>query len=608
MSKPQRCACGVFGTGVFLGAFFAFCTFLILHNADDDNDDDDSANKVTVNLQVVFGNNFYNRYRNDRQFRVRFVTNFNSQVSTYAESLDSHARVYDGPISTHGQSVFQTGLVFDNVHAANAFADACNERLYDAFPLFEMQTNVYGTMSLIHVTVDGDRVTTAPTLSPTTVQTPRNYLGGTLHALAPEEQRLADCSNQCESDDAVSVSADEFVVSVDEADPHQLQFSTAFADDVVAAALILRTGKNASVAQTYVEPSRIGWMSEDWSTYLDIAYPLQLVLRTTKGQQYVAYVAYYHLLNTPRSYNAIARRVDDSPYGKSYTDYYNSALMICFCTCDSSFCDRPPSPPPLPPRPLPPLSPPPFMGTCLEYTAQYPIGDNPTSAAIVYCHTFRANMTLVDCYCWVCELPYDPSVGIVCASPPPTPAPLLPPPPPSPCPPPPSPHPPPPAIVSGGDYGCVDTGNTMTHTCALNTAYAIKMYVSSGSIIDSVSFTCSDNSQVYIGQKHDRDCEAYDNTGTRSTDQLFGKGLQVMTYTHGHTCDDDYKFAMMTQHGHCTSGRCRRSTDHNCYALAQQFISCPQSYAPVGFTQVKRRKGILIGFSLMCKHHNMLQP
>ncbi|KAK3252344.1 hypothetical protein CYMTET_38378 [Cymbomonas tetramitiformis] len=342
MNKQERRTCQACTAVIFVSAvvIVALSASLGLYYADGDDDD---ANVVTVDLQVEFDNNFYNRYRDDKQFRVRFVTDFNGQVSTYAIALDSHARVYNGPISTYKESKFTTSLVFDNTRAANAFAVACSERVYDAFPTFETQTDVYGTMSLVYVTVDGARVTTAPTLSPSTARTSRNYLGGTLGALPPEEQRLADCSNQCESDDAVSVGADDIVIGVDEADPHTLRFKTAVADDVLAAAIILRTGQNASVNQSYVDPSRVTWQSEDWSAYLDIAYPLQVVLRTAEGQYNVAYVAYYHLLNTPRVYNVVARRVDASPYGESYTDYYNSALMTCFCAqYHTNVCNKSP--------------------------------------------------------------------------------------------------------------------------------------------------------------------------------------------------------------------------------------------------------------------------
>eukprot|EP00854_Cymbomonas_tetramitiformis_P016977 gene16977-20177_t len=161
----------------------------------------------------------------------------------------------------------------------------------------------------------------------------RNYLGGALGGLTPEEQRLVNCSDRCESDSATVSNADDFLVYITEADPHQISFQTRIADEVTNASVILRTGLNASVnissIDTYAQ--RVSWMSEDWIRHLDIAYPLRLVLRTATEHYNVAYIAYYHLLNTPREYTVVAKRVDGSPYGSVYTNYYDSSLMACFC-------------------------------------------------------------------------------------------------------------------------------------------------------------------------------------------------------------------------------------------------------------------------------------
>ncbi|KAK3250288.1 hypothetical protein CYMTET_40338 [Cymbomonas tetramitiformis] len=231
---------------------------------------------------------------------------------------------------------------------------------------------------------------TAPPLSPTS-NGQRNYLGGTYGGLSDEEQRLTVCSDRCESDAVAGRDANDFLVHINEADPHSISFQTPIANDVTNASGILRTGQNVSVSKVYVDTyaQRVGWMSETWLQYLDIAYPLQLVFLMATGHYNVAYVAYYHLYQTPRNYTVVAKRVDESPYGKNYTNYYESTRMACFCACDPSFCDRPPSPPPLPPMPPPPPSPPPYTGTCQEYIADHTYGN--ITGATLYCYTaFRA--------------------------------------------------------------------------------------------------------------------------------------------------------------------------------------------------------------------------
>ncbi|KAK3288328.1 hypothetical protein CYMTET_4218 [Cymbomonas tetramitiformis] len=423
----------------------------------------------------------------------------------------------------------------------------------------------------------------------------RNYLGGALGGLTPEEQRLVNCSDRCESDSATVSNADDFLVYITEADPHQISFQTRIADEVTNASVILRTGLNASVnissIDTYAQ--RVSWMSEDWIRHLDIAYPLRLVLRTATEHYNVAYIAYYHLLNTPREYTVVAKRVDGSPYGSVYTNYYDSSLMACFCACDSSFCDRPPSPPPSLPSPPPPPSPPPYTGTCQEYMASHTVDSDYASAAVAYCYTVRNDLPHDECICSLCGLTN--VSGFACPSPPPpSPPPPAPPPPPSP----PPPSPPPPKYITGGDYGCPDFGNTNIFACTSDSGFAESMYVSSGSIIDSISFHCTDGSDVYIGQKSDRDCKVYDMSVYDTPTPQLDAEMYVRTISHGNRCDDDFKFAMMVDGDVCNSHRCRKENDHNCHYVGH--IECPRSYVPVGFTHVKRRDGILIGFTIRC--------
>ncbi|KAK3289291.1 hypothetical protein CYMTET_3253 [Cymbomonas tetramitiformis] len=167
-----------------------------------------------------------------------------------------------------------------------------------------------------------------------------------------------ECFSKCETSSDRNTAADASkMIHVIEADPLSLSYRTSLADNFDTGTVILRSGKVIpSSDRSFSDGINFTWIYV-WNdiSVEHIVYPVQLV-KSSRGVNYVGYIPYYHLENTPRRYDVIVRKVETDPYGagRAAPGYYNSTMMMCVCACDPSFCNQPPSPPPLPPSPKPP--------------------------------------------------------------------------------------------------------------------------------------------------------------------------------------------------------------------------------------------------------------
>ncbi|KAK3250266.1 hypothetical protein CYMTET_40316, partial [Cymbomonas tetramitiformis] len=125
-------------------------------------DDNDSTTYV-AEYDVHFTGEFYDRYRNDKDFRTSFLTQFKDQSLVYATSLATDARAAHVTSVRKGSVQVEAYMHFQIRAHAERVMGRILEEAHLAFPEFTRDNRTYGTITTLRATVDGVAVSGPPT-------------------------------------------------------------------------------------------------------------------------------------------------------------------------------------------------------------------------------------------------------------------------------------------------------------------------------------------------------------------------------------------------------------------------------------------------------------